>query len=64
MRTTIDIPDPLSREVKTRAVQQGVPLKKLVTSYMSKDCEARQRLPLLRNASLFLRQYLGIRPSD
>ena len=35
MRTTIDLPDPLFREVKTRAVQQGMKLKDLVAVYIS-----------------------------
>lgn len=34
MRTTIDLPDPLFREVKIRAVQQGVTLKDLVAKYI------------------------------
>jgi hypothetical protein len=34
MRTTFDLPDPLFRAVKTRAVQQGVKLKDLVASYL------------------------------
>ena len=34
MRTTFDLPDPLFREVKMRAVQQGVKLKDLVASYI------------------------------
>ncbi len=34
MRTTIDLPDPLFRAVKTRAVQQGTTLKQLVASYL------------------------------
>ena len=34
VRTTIDLPDPLYREVKTRAVQQGVKLKDLVKTYI------------------------------
>ena len=34
MRTTIDLPDLLFREVKTLAVQQGVTLKDLVASYI------------------------------
>jgi hypothetical protein len=32
MRTTLDLPDPLFKEVKTRAVQQGVTLKELLAS--------------------------------
>ena len=34
MRTTLDLPDPLFREVKTRAVQQGVKLKDLLAAYI------------------------------
>jgi hypothetical protein len=34
MRTTIDLPDDLFREVKTRAVQQGTTLKKLLSQYI------------------------------
>jgi len=34
MRTTIDLPDPLFREVKTRAVRQGMKLKGLVANYI------------------------------
>lgn len=34
MRTTLDLPDPLFREVKTRAVQQGLTLKNLLAHYI------------------------------
>lgn len=34
MRTTIDLPDPLFRELKTRAAQQGDKLKDLVAKYI------------------------------
>ena len=34
MRTTIDLPDELFREAKTRAVQQGTSLKNLMTQYI------------------------------
>ncbi len=34
MRTTLDIPDALFKEVKTRAVQQGVTLKELLAGYI------------------------------
>lgn len=34
MRTTLDLPDPLFREIKTRAVQQGVTLKDLLAQYI------------------------------
>jgi hypothetical protein len=41
MRTTIDLPDPLFREVKTRAVQQGVKLKDLVANYIEAGLQGR-----------------------
>lgn len=34
MRTTLELPDPLFKEVKTRAVQQGVTLKDLLATYI------------------------------
>ena len=34
MRTTIDLPDDLFREAKTRAVQQGITLKNLITQFI------------------------------
>ena len=34
MRTTIDLPDPLLRQVKARAALEGVTLKELITSYV------------------------------
>jgi hypothetical protein len=34
MRTTLDLPDPLFKEVKTRAVQQGITLKELLASFI------------------------------
>ena len=34
MRTTLELPDPLFREVKTRAVQQGIKLKDLIARYI------------------------------
>jgi hypothetical protein len=47
MRTTLDLPDPLFKEVKTRAVQQGVTLKELLASFI----EAGLRSPTVqRNA--------------
>jgi len=56
MRTTIDLPDPLFREVKTRAVQQGMKLKDLVADYIeaglrgnggpAPNVEPRQRSPI------------------
>ena len=34
MRTTLELPDPLFREVKIRAIQQGVTLKDLLARYI------------------------------
>ena len=34
MRTTIDLPDPLFREVKTRAAREGMKLRELVIRYL------------------------------
>jgi hypothetical protein len=34
MRTTLELPDPLFREIKTRAVQKGVKLKELLAQYI------------------------------
>jgi hypothetical protein len=34
MRTTIDLPEDIFREAKTRAVQQGTTLKSLVTDFI------------------------------
>ena len=40
MRTTLDLPDPLFREVKIRAVQQGVTLKDLLAQYIQAGTDA------------------------
>lgn len=45
MRTTLDIPDPLFREVKARAARQGLKLKELLTAYI----EAGLRRPVVEN---------------
>ena len=34
MRTTIDIPDPLFREVKARAAYEGKKMKDLITGFI------------------------------
>jgi hypothetical protein len=34
MRTTLDLPDPIFRELKTRAARQGVKMKELVTTFI------------------------------
>lgn len=42
MRTTLDLPDPLFKEVKTRAVQQSVTLKDLLAAYIEAGLRAPQ----------------------
>ena len=34
MRTTLDLPDDLFRDVKTRAAQQGTSMKKLISQFI------------------------------
>jgi len=41
MRTTIELPDELFREAKTRAVQQGTTLKKLMAQFVRSGLGAR-----------------------
>jgi hypothetical protein len=41
MRTTIDLPDELFREAKTRAVQQGTTLKNLMVQFVRSGLGAR-----------------------
>lgn len=45
MRTTLELPDPLFREVKARAAQTGVKLKELLARYI----EAGLRAPLTQS---------------
>jgi len=40
MRTTIDLPDDLFREAKTRAIQQGTTLKNLMIQYLRSGLRA------------------------
>jgi len=42
MRTTLELPDPLFKEVKMRAVQQGVKLKDLLAAYIEAGLRAPQ----------------------
>lgn len=41
VRTTLDLPDPLFKEVKTRAVQEGVTLKELLATYIEAGLRGR-----------------------
>jgi hypothetical protein len=40
MRTTLEIPDPLFREVKARAAQSGLKLKELLNRYIEAGLKA------------------------
>jgi hypothetical protein len=42
MRTTIDLPEDLFREVKTRAAQDGTTLKNLMTEFIRAGLRAQQ----------------------
>ena len=53
MRTTIDIPDPIYRELKARAARQGRTVKEIILSGVEKEMGSavakrhRVRLPLI-----------------
>jgi len=62
MRTTIDLPDELLREVKSRAALSGLSLKELITRYVEQGLSRgsppgppprarRSRLPITREAT-------------
>ena len=42
VRTTLDLPDPLFKEVKTRAVQEGITLKELLAACIEAGLRGRQ----------------------
>jgi hypothetical protein len=45
MRTTLELPDPLFREVKSRAAQQGMKLKDLLAQYIEAGLHASPTTP-------------------
>jgi hypothetical protein len=60
MRTTLDLPDPVFRDLKIKAAQDGVSLKQLLTSFVEKGLYAaeepakkpvRSPLPVFRKPS-------------
>ena len=62
MRTTIDLPDPLFRRMKTKAAMEGTSLKALITRFVEQGLadrggqpehqrSARSPLPVIRPAS-------------
>ncbi len=46
MKTTLDLPDHLMRQVKQRALQQGRPIKELVADYIRQGLHGHDALPL------------------
>jgi hypothetical protein len=74
MRTTLDLPDPLFRELKARSALRGVPLKDFVAEILqtglaqtaAAQAEARPRspLPVIRKASGVARPALSNREID
>ena len=62
MRTTLDLPDPLFRELKARAARQGVKMKELLAAFIEEGLRtgkgaraqaspARSPLPIARRAT-------------
>lgn len=57
MRTTLDLPDPIFRDLKIRAAQQGVKMKDLVEQYVVAGLQGRvvpvkrSPLPVFREAT-------------
>ena len=45
MRTTIDIPDPLFRRMKSKAAMDGISLKMLLTQFVEQGLASRSRQP-------------------
>ncbi|MEB3305708.1 MAG: hypothetical protein VKL58_05780 [Cyanobacteriota bacterium] len=46
MKTTLDLPDHLMRQVKQRALQQGRPIKELVADYIRQGLHGVATLPM------------------
>jgi hypothetical protein len=46
MKTTLDLPDHLMRQVKQRALQQGRPIKELVADYIRQGLHGTPGAPL------------------
>jgi hypothetical protein len=42
VRTTLDLPDPVFRDLKTKAAREGVTLKDLVTSFVKEGLYGKQ----------------------
>jgi hypothetical protein len=50
MKTTLDLPDRLMRQVKQRALQQGRPIKELVAEYIRQGLHGATGTPLQPSA--------------
>ena len=50
MKTTLDLPDHLMRQVKQRALQQGRPIKELVADYIRQGLHGSPGAPLQASA--------------
>ncbi len=46
MRTTLDLPDPLFRELKVTAAQRGVALKELIATYIEAGLKDDTKVPV------------------
>ena len=58
MRTTLDLPDPLFKEAKSKAARRGIPLRVLMIQALERELHApqkpeqrmqRSRVPLIRS---------------
>ena len=52
MKTTLDLPDHLMRQVKQRALQQGRPIKALMADYIRQGLHGPAALPLTNNSGV------------
>ena len=52
MKTTLDLPDHLMRQVKQRALQQGRPIKALMADYIRQGLHGPTALPLTTNSGV------------
>ena len=52
MKTTLDLPDHLMRQVKQRALQQGRPIKALMADYIRQGLHGPAALPLSTNSGV------------
>ncbi len=58
MKTTIDIPEPLYRKVKIRAVETGTTLKQIVLNSLAKELETTDTTPAVGQSFMERRKLL------